>query len=205
MTPSGELLLRLFLPVYFVTFILVGGPLSARAFKKKYGFDPLAMGEEDPVMAFGERVRDAIFGAILLITFTNAVVPAVQDYLGPIEYLEVPALRWAGVALMVGCLILVRAGQLQLKSSWRYGIDRANPPDELITTGLFARSRNPIYLGMLSVSVAFFLVMPNAVSLAVACTAFVLLQMRIRIEEDFMREVYGERYDAYCARTRRWL
>jgi protein-S-isoprenylcysteine O-methyltransferase Ste14 len=202
---TWDLALRLFLPFYFTVFVLIAGPLGARVFKRKYGFNPLTMTEPDPVMEFGEKVRDVIFGSILLVTLINAVTPAVQAYLGPLQYLEVPVAQGAGVLMLIFSLLFVRVGQLQLKSSWRYGIDRANPPEELITSGLFSFSRNPIYLGMLATSLGLFLVMPNALTLAVACTTFVLLQMRVRIEEDFMTEVYRERYEEYCRRTRRWL
>lgn len=204
MIESG-LAVRIFLPVFFVVFILVAGPLSALAFRKKYGFDPMALAEPDPIMDFGESYRDFLFGCVLLMTITHAVWPQVQEYLGPIRYLERPGVRLAGVSVLVGALILVRVSQLQLKSSWRFGVDRAHPPDELVTAGVFAVSRNPIFLGMLLTGVGLFLALPNAVSFAVPNLAFVLLQTRIRVEEAFLEEVWGGDFLEYRKRTPRWL
>jgi len=204
-TAAAGLAFRVFLPLYFVTFIVVGGPLSAYLFRRKYGFDPLALEEPDPVMQFGEAYRNALFGVVLLLTLAHAFRPAVVEYLGPIAHLRSPPIRATGVAVLAASLVLVRVGQLQLKSSWRFGVDRAHPPDELITSGLFALSRNPIYLGMLMSGVGLFLALPNAVTFAIPNVAFVLLQTRIRAEEQFMEEVYGEEYRAYRLRTARWL
>ena len=201
----SEQLIRLALPVHFVALILLAGPLSERAFKQKYGFDPAAPAEPDPVMDFGERCRNGIFGVVLLLVGAHAVAPSVTDYLGPIAYLQVPVLQWVGMAVLLASLVLIRVAQLQLKSSWRYGIDRAHPPDELIGTGLYSLSRNPIYVGLITTSVGLFLVLPNALTLALVSATVVLLGMRVRLEEQFMAETFGAAYDEYRGRTARWL
>lgn len=202
---DAETLTRIFLPLFFTVFVVLLGPVSAWSFKRRYGFDPMSLTESDPVMEFGEAYRNGMLVVILVLSYAYAAWPGVHLYLGPITYLEAPPVRWTGVTLLVTSLLVIRTGQRQLGRSWRFGIDRAHPPDELVTSGLFSVSRNPIFLGLVLSAVGLFLALPNAVTFAMPNLAFVLLQTRSRVEESFMEEVWGDEYVAYRKRVPRWI
>jgi protein-S-isoprenylcysteine O-methyltransferase Ste14 len=55
-------------------------------------------------------------------------------------------------------------------ASWRIGIDSANAT-ELVSKGLFSVSRNPIFLAIRLALLGFFLVAPNAATLAILAAA----------------------------------
>lgn len=76
----------------------------------------------------------------------------------------------------------------------------------LLTTGVFALSRNPIYLGDLLVLLAYALWLGQPFNL-LWLVAFVALlnRFQIRAEEAALSECFGEAYRQYCQRTRRWL
>ena len=57
---------------------------------------------------------------------------------------------------------------------------------------------------MLSVS-GYFLVLPNAVTLVIVMLDLALIQVQIRVEEDFLAGQHGEDYARYCAAVRRWI
>jgi protein-S-isoprenylcysteine O-methyltransferase Ste14 len=205
MSSGLELTLRIFLPSFFILYVLTGHTFAVASFKKKYGFDPTRVGRHDPVMKLGESSRNAIFAVVFLMTFAYAAQPRLLDYLGPIRVLDVTAVRLVGVIVLVGSLVLVRRSQVDLRDSWRLGLDLAAAPTDLITSGLYARSRNPVYVGMLATCLGLFLVLPNAVTLAIVAVAFVLLQVRIRVEEQYLLNTHGEGYAEYCRRIPRWL
>jgi protein-S-isoprenylcysteine O-methyltransferase Ste14 len=92
-----------------------------------------------------------------------------------------------------------------MAESWRVGFDLDGTPTPLVVGGVYRWSRNPIYLGMGTSSVGFFLVMPNAVTLTLAGLTTVLLQTRVLVEERYLTGVHGESYAEYCRRTSRWL
>jgi protein-S-isoprenylcysteine O-methyltransferase Ste14 len=72
---------------------------------------------------------------------------------------------WIGVGLcFIGLLVLVLS-LVSFGKSFRVGID-VEGPDRLVTTGIFAISRNPIYVGFAFVLVGEFLVFPNWIPLA---------------------------------------
>lgn len=201
----SESALRFFLPVYMMVFILANGPIGGWLFERKHGFNPLVIEDPDPVMQVGEYTRNVLFLVILLVCVAYAMSPSIQGYLGPVRRLETPAARGTGIVFLVGALVLVRGSQLQLGRSWRYGIDRSRPPDRLVTAGVFAHSRNPIYLGMLAAGVGLFLTLPNVVTFLVPTVSLVIFVTRIRMEEDYLSELWGEEWERYRARTPRWL
>jgi protein-S-isoprenylcysteine O-methyltransferase Ste14 len=76
----------------------------------------------------------------------------------------------------------------------------------LVTTGIYRVSRNPMYLGMLLLLLAWALYLQSLASVMVL-PLFVALIHRLQIhpEERHMRELFGDDYRAYCSRVRRWL
>jgi protein-S-isoprenylcysteine O-methyltransferase Ste14 len=88
--------------------------------------------------------------------------------------------------------------------AWRIGIDRKNIT-ELVTDGIFRRSRNPIFLGMRINALGLFLAIPNILTLAMLVLGDVLLQIHVRYEEQHLLEFHGEAFTAYCQKVRRWL
>ncbi len=76
----------------------------------------------------------------------------------------------------------------------------------LITTGVFAISRNPIYLGDLLILAALAVWLGNMLNIALpALFVWYINRFQIAPEERALREKFGAAYDAYCSRVRRWL
>lgn len=79
-------------------------------------------------------------------------------------------------------------------------------PNELVTTGPFRFSRNPLYLSQLLILTALSALLDSPWVLAfVPVLALALDRFIIPGEEARLSKAFGERYAAYCARVRRWL
>jgi protein-S-isoprenylcysteine O-methyltransferase Ste14 len=76
----------------------------------------------------------------------------------------------------------------------------------LLTGGVFAVSRHPMYLGMVLI-LGGFAVLLGTLTPFVAVLAFaVLLDVRfIRVEEQMLAETFGDDWRLYRRRVRRWL
>lgn len=76
----------------------------------------------------------------------------------------------------------------------------------LVTSGVYGMSRNPIYLGMLLVIVAWAVVLASPVAVVLS-TTFVLYLDRFQIfpEERALSVVIGQEYLDYRVRVRRWI
>jgi protein-S-isoprenylcysteine O-methyltransferase Ste14 len=113
------------------------------------------------------------------------------------------ALRWLGLGAAAAGVALYAVALRDMGLSWRFTIDRERP-GELVTTGVFARSRNPIYLSLVLVAFGVSLALGRPLLVAVACAAPVYFHFLIRREERFLAAHYGEAYARYCERAPRW-
>jgi protein-S-isoprenylcysteine O-methyltransferase Ste14 len=79
-------------------------------------------------------------------------------------------------------------------------------PDELVTDGLFRFTRNPMYLGF-GLALVGVWVLLGSLSPVLGVIVFVVVADRwyIPFEERMLVERFGREFDAYRARTRRWI
>lgn len=77
---------------------------------------------------------------------------------------------------------------------------------ELVTHGPYRFSRNPMYAGTLLILLSAAVLLGNPLSAVVAFAyAAYVGRFQIRPEERVMRERFGQAYDAYAVRVRRWV
>ena len=76
----------------------------------------------------------------------------------------------------------------------------------LVVYGVFRLSRNPMYLALLLLLLAWLLYLGHLLA-PVWLAGFVIYLTRFQIqpEERVLHELFGEEYVAYCRATRRWL
>ena len=112
----------------------------------------------------------------------------------------------ASFFVVVGVLF-VALGAIQFKSN-KTTINPYTPESSttLVTTGIYAISRNPMYVGFAFILIGSACVFSNLVSLNLILI-FVLYMNYIQIpaEEKALTSVFGENYIKYKAQAPRWL
>jgi len=146
--------------------------------------------------------------------------------LHPLQVIDLPP-SWtavfavAGFALGHGCvggfglglgglLILAGLGLMGLAAKKIREHDTTIIPhfqaDELVTTGIYARTRNPIYLGDVLILSGIFVAGGAGLSLLLVPAFIWVLTVRFVLpEERRLAERFGDRWTEYAARTRRWI
>lgn len=156
----------------------------------------------------GWRLRpegiERVVGPMLIVGFVLLAA-------APVWALAVGAAdRWTaaavvGAVLAVGAGVLTLVAQVQMGASWRIGVEPGERTD-LVTDGLFAAVRNPIFTGMLAVSLGLALLVPNAASIAGAALAWLSIQLQVRlVEEPNLGRVHGDAYRRWTAATGRFV
>lgn len=199
-----DAMLRILLPIYLVVYFTVAFFWRSYRVWKQTGSNPYVLGKSDNAHDFiGKIFRlTSLFSIAVVILF--AASSAWYQYLTPIAWLQRSTLRWCGLSLLALSLIWMIIAQAQMGSSWRIGID-ANRETALVQHGLFRVSRNPIFLGMRFNLLGFFFVLPNAATLLILVLGEILVQIQVRLEEEYLRQRHGENYQNYCRQTRRWI
>lgn len=76
----------------------------------------------------------------------------------------------------------------------------------LVTTGVYRLSRNPMYLGLLFLLMAWSFWLANISAVAfIPLFIFYINHFQIVPEERVLTEIFQDDYKSYCSRVRRWL
>jgi protein-S-isoprenylcysteine O-methyltransferase Ste14 len=141
-----------------------------------------------------------------LFRYRNGIFPVAYAFVFAKRTLLVEDFRLAALIGLIVALAgqLLRVATIGLDYIVRGGKNRQVYAEDLVTGGLFSHCRNPLYVGnyliLLGVGIAscsavfVFVVLPL---MAVAYWAI------IAAEENFLRNKFGDVFDAYCARVSR--
>lgn len=190
--------------VFFIIFFLLVFVLRSYLLWKKTNINPLTFNKGDDAHGYNGKVFVFISILELAVVSVYAFAPNWYKYLLPFWYFEIDIIKWTGWFLLILSLVVVWLAQSHMRESWRIGIDEINK-SELITTGFFGISRNPIFLGIMIANAGLFMVLPNAFTLLIVCLSTISINTQIRLEEEFLLNEYGEKYINYKERVSRWI
>lgn len=112
--------------------------------------------------------------------------------------------RIIGAALVSLGLLFFIAAFVSFGDSWRVGFD-VKTPGSLVTGGIFALSRNPIYVFLDLWFIGIFLINGRLIFLIFAILTAIVVHWQILQEEAFLSNLYGQTYHQYRARTGRYI
>jgi protein-S-isoprenylcysteine O-methyltransferase Ste14 len=195
---------RYFLPLYLAAYFFAAFFWRSYVVWKRTGVNPLVFKGSDDAHDFIGRVFRLLFVLVVAVVLAYSFLPEVYRYSVPIGWLEHAWLKWVGVALLLVSLGWTVLAQAQMGESWRIGIDQEHRT-ALVRSGVFGLSRNPIFLGMMLTLLGLFLVIPNALTQLTFLMGVVLIQIQVRLEEQYLAKSHGDEYAEYRGRVRRWL
>jgi len=115
------------------------------------------------------------------------------------------------VAALLGLVVtlagqLVRAGTIGLAYIVRGGKNRQVYAQDLVTEGVFAHCRNPMYVGNLLILAGIAITSNSWTSVLVMVPAALFTYRAIvAAEENYLRGRFGAAFDEYCARVPRFI
>ncbi len=155
------------------------------------------------MVAYGHvlfRYRNIIFPVVLL-TLVILFVP--QSLANNVQFD-----RWLDAAGIFIILLgqTLRAAVIGLAYIKRGGVNKQIYADQLVTTGMFALCRNPLYTGNLLILCGLLLVHNNPWVYLLG-GAFFLFSYRciVMAEEQYLHKKFGEEYRRYCCSVNRWI
>lgn len=142
----------------------------------------------------------------IVVLITAAIMWAIArtTYVAPINqnvrYATATLLLVIGVSVVLLAMFRFRRAGTTINP---VEIERAS---SLVTGGIFQLTRNPMYLGLCIIltGVAVWLSAPFTL-LGLAIFVLFISRFQIQPEEHAMRTLFGNAYDEYCRRTRRWI
>lgn len=192
------------LPTFTLFYFLVVFVFRSYMLYKQTGVNPMVFTKTDNAHDFiGKSYK-------LMILFTwfsiamYSFFPEHYKYILPIWYLENDTLMLVSAIIVVLSFLWVLTAQLQMAKSWRIGINYEEKT-ELISSGLFNHSRNPVFFGILISYIGTFLIIPNAISFSAMVITIIVINVQVRMEEEFLEKTHAQDYLDYKKNVRRWI
>lgn len=142
---------------------------------------------------------------VLLVALCMLVMAAVKAYIN-FDLVFDSEQEIGGIFAALGLLVIV-AGVVQFKIA-KTTVNPTRPHETVtvVATGIFNRTRNPMYLGMLLVLIGWFVYLGAGLN-ALVLVVFVLYMNRFQIhpEETMLKKRFGDEYEQYLTRVRRWI
>jgi len=146
-------------------------------------------------------IAEVIFGIPFLVGVALDLVAPLTLPLGTGR----PLFIAVGIGLLGIGLWLIGSARREL-GRFRQPTDPGQPTSQLVTTGVFAYSRNPLYLAAVLVLLGLALVFKLLWAGVLLLPAMVLCHyVLIRPEERYLAAKFGADYQTYTAAVRRWL
>ena len=153
----------------------------------------------------GKRDNRSVLG-IVLQGFAIGIVAfgPIRTILDPLS-LHALATGFVVLLIMLAVTGLFHWSSVTMGRNWAL-VARTRGDASLVTTGPFAYVRNPIYvalgLSMIAIAIAY----GHSRMLIIALPLYALATwMRVALEEKVLRAAFGEEYDAYAKRVKRFL
>ena len=148
-----------------------------------------------------QQATEQELGALLL-----GVLAPMADLTGLLPLVSrLAGLRWAGAVAAVVGIVARTAAQLDMGTSWRAGVDSAERT-ELVTTGLFRQTRNPIYAYAVLFYGGLAMMVPNLLAFTALAFQLAGIELQVRlVEEPYLLAIHGQTYQSYAARVGRFL
>ena len=190
--------------VYLLVYFAVAFVLPSYRVWKRTNVNPVTFRGADTAHDYIGKLFKIVMASLTAAVIIYVFTPEIYSFLLPVVWLENRTTHFTGIVLLMLSLGWTVLAQIQMGNSWRIGIDEEKET-ALVQSGLFRFSRNPIFLGMIVTLTGVFLIIPNALTLLFLVLGFVLIQIQVRLEEEFLAQAHGTEYENFQREVRRWF
>jgi protein-S-isoprenylcysteine O-methyltransferase Ste14 len=100
----------------------------------------------------------------------------------------------------------IRGATIGLAYIIRGGKDKKVYAEKLVTEGVFNHCRNPLYVGNILMLLGVGILANSLIYVGILIPMFLFIYQAIVLaEENFLRNKFGEQFNAYCRRVNRWV
>jgi protein-S-isoprenylcysteine O-methyltransferase Ste14 len=146
--------------------------------------------------------RNGLFVILYILLFIPSVPLFTPEINGKNYYLY---------PVIIGLVItvtgqIIRCVTIALAYIIRGGKDRKVYAEDLVTNGIFAHCRNPLYAGNILMLTGVGILSNSLVYVVVVIPVFLFIYHSIVLaEENFLRNKFGDQFNSYCDSVNRWF
>ncbi len=182
--------------------ILLFALLAAFVAHRAYYTRKFPAAEKDTLNRLDQTTTSRIAALISLAALISSIVYMIFPNLISWASLPLPAiLRWLGVGMVLAGFALLEWSHRALAANWS-DQPRITQTQQLVQTGPYRWIRHPIYTSFLLILGATLIISANwLVGLCWIVSVSLDAAVRIRFEEQALRDKFGQEYEAYLSKT----
>jgi len=165
----------------------------------RHGIKAIVFGVTDKTDFFMLPIVLCFFYALLSVFFNLPFPSVLKEMFWGNDVINIIAIVICTISLIWFGITLKTFGR-----SFRVGIDK-NTNEKLIINGTFSISRNPIYMAFIVFFIGIFTAYPNITTAIFLVLIITAVHRQILREEKFLKIHYGEEYNKYCKKVRRYI
>jgi protein-S-isoprenylcysteine O-methyltransferase Ste14 len=157
-------------------------------------------------------MRTTRYAALLKTLWFSIIIPGTVTIYFPLLFLAPSTPATWSVFQLVALLVIAAGFGIYLRCAWDFAVTGLgtpapiDPPRKLVIHGLYLHSRNPMYVGILSILLGEAIFFESVRQLLYAGVIVAMFQSFILFyEEPHLRQTFGEAYIRYCKAVPRWV
>ena len=154
-----------------------------------------------------KKPSEILLSSLLLLSFIFIIITSLHIQLPIIIskfLINIIWIKYIGIIFCIISLVIFLLALISFGKAWRIGIDETNS-NELITSGIFKYSRNPVFLFMDLYSIGIMLIYPNIIFIIIMICTILCIHIQILQEEKFLINKFSDKYIEYMKKTRRYI
>jgi protein-S-isoprenylcysteine O-methyltransferase Ste14 len=147
------------------------------------------------------QTEKVLLGLLWTVMFLIPAIYTLTHWLDFANYTLPPWMGWIGIILMGCALFIFWRAHVDLKSNWSPTLE-IRQDHSLVTSGIFAYIRHPMYASQWVWAIAQILLLQNWLAGPTDLIFFIVFySLRVRAEEKMMLDAFGDSYREYMLRT----
>jgi protein-S-isoprenylcysteine O-methyltransferase Ste14 len=147
------------------------------------------------------EIAEVVFGIPFLVSIALHFIVPFSLSPGIFRQIIIPV----GIVLIIIGIALVVVARREF-AHFRQPTDPGHPTTQVVKTGVFAISRNPLYLGSVHVLLGIALALNMLWTIVMLLLSMILCHYILIIpEEQYLTAKFGDEYKEYAASVHRWL
>lgn len=188
----------------FYTFVAAFYTVRIITLKRTTGIERVFHGRRFSANWWHHQIFDVFRVVIWLTCVARLFFPSIDDYLGPLPGHSMAAVVLVGDLILTLGFASVIVIHFYMGKVWASGVSQQGPT-QLITTGFYHYSRNPIFIAVLVSQVGFVFALPSVFSVVCLVVGAATILRQAKVEELHLEQVFPDTYPEYRESVPRWL
>jgi protein-S-isoprenylcysteine O-methyltransferase Ste14 len=160
----------------------------------------------EAVMKVWHALGSALFFLLAPGTVAGLIPYAITGWELKPAFFGYELVRWIGAVLITFGLVVLIESFARFATRGSGTPAPVAPPKHLVVSGLYRHTRNPMYVGVISVVAGQALLMGDVGLIWYAAVVWLGFHLFVLLhEEPTLRVTFGEEYGRFCANVPRWL